>query len=38
MSVASYVCDEGYQPDVNSNVRVCRDNGVWSGSAIFCGK
>ena len=43
MSVASYECDEGYQPNVSSNVtssvfRVCRDNGMWSGTTIACGE
>ena len=28
VSVASHVCDEGYQPNATSSVRVCRDNGV----------
>ena len=37
VSIASYVCDEGYQPDLNSSVRVCRDNGMWSGTAVVCG-
>ena len=34
VSVASHVCDEGYQPNVTSSVRVCRDNGLWSGTTI----
>ena len=38
VSVASYVCSEGYQPNVSSSVRVCRDNGTWSGTTIACGK
>ena len=38
MSVASHVCDEGYQLNATSSVRVCRDNGVWSGAAIVCGE
>ena len=38
VSVASHVCDEGYQPNVTSSVRVCRDNGVWSGTTIVCGE
>ena len=38
MSVASYVCNEGYQPNVTSSVRVCRHNGTWSGAIIACGK
>ena len=38
VSVASLVCDEGYQPNVTSSVRVCRDNGLWSGTIIACGE
>jgi len=38
MSVASHVCDEGYQPNATSTVRVCRDNGLWSGTNIVCGE
>ena len=38
MSVASHVCDEGYQPNATSSVRECRDNGVWSGTTIVCGE
>ena len=38
VSVASHVCDEGYQPNVTSTVRVCRDNGLWSGTTIACGE
>ena len=38
VSVASHVCDEGYQPNVTSSVRVCRDNGLWSGTTIVCGE
>ena len=38
VSVASHVCDEGYQPNATSNVRVCRDNGLWSGTNIVCGE
>ena len=38
VSVASHVCDEGYQPNATSTVRVCRDNGVWSGTTIACGE
>ena len=38
MSVASHVCDEGYQPNATSSVRVCRDNGLWSGTTIVCGE
>ena len=38
VSVASYVCDEGYQPNAISSVRVCRDNGLWSGTNIVCGE
>ena len=38
VSVASHVCDEGYQPNTTSSVRVCRDNGVWSGTTIACGE
>ena len=38
VSVASHVCDEGYQPNVTSSVRVCRDNGLWSGTTIICGE
>ena len=38
MSVAYHVCDEGYQPNVTSSVRVCRDNGLWSGTIIACGE
>ena len=38
VSVASHVCDEGYQPNATSTVRVCRDNGGWSGNTIVCGK
>jgi len=43
VSGAFYVCDEGYQPNVSSNVtssvlRVCRDNGLWSGTTIACGE
>ena len=38
MSVASHVCDEGYQPNATSSVRVCRDNGLWSGTNIACGE
>ena len=38
MSVASHVCNEGYQPNATSSVRVCRDNGVWSGTIIACGE
>ena len=37
VSVASHVCDEGYQPNATSSVRVCRDNGLWSGTTIVCG-
>ena len=36
VSVVSHVCDEGYQPNVTSSVRVCRDNGLWSGTIIAC--
>ena len=36
VSVASHVCDEGYQPNATSSVRVCRDNGLWSGTIIAC--
>jgi len=36
--VASHVCDEGYQPNATSTVRVCRDNGGWSGTNIACGE
>ena len=38
VSVASHVCDEGYQPNATSSVRVCRDNGLWSGTTIACGE
>ena len=38
VSVASHVCDEGYQPNATSSVRVCRDNGLWSGTNIVCGE
>ena len=40
VSVAFYVCDEGYQPNVSSNgvLRVCRDNGIWSGTSLACGE
>ena len=38
VSVASHVCDEGYQPNATSTVRVCRDNGLWSGTTIVCGE
>ena len=38
VSVASHVCDEGYQPNATSSVRVCRDNGGWSGTTIACGE
>ena len=38
VSVASHVCDEGYQPNATSTVRVCRDNGMWSGTIIACGE
>ena len=38
VSVASHVCDEGYQPNATSSVRVCRDNGVWSGTNVVCGE
>ena len=38
VSVASHVCDEGYQPNATSSVRVCRDNGLWSGTTIVCGE
>ena len=38
VSVASHVCDEGYQPNATSSVRVCRDNGLWSGTIIVCGE
>ena len=38
VSVASHVCDEGYQPNATSGVRVCRDNGLWSGTTIVCGE
>ena len=38
MSVASHVCDEGYHPNTTSSVRVCRDNGLWSGTTIVCGE
>ena len=38
MSVASHMCDEGYQPNATSSVRVCRDNGLWSGTIIVCGE
>ena len=38
VSVASHVCDEGYQPNATSSVRVCRDNGLWSGTNIACGE
>ena len=38
VSVASPVCDEGYQPNATSTVRVCRDNGLWSGTIIVCGE
>ena len=38
VSVASHVCGEGYQPNATSTVRVCRDNGLWSGNTIVCGK
>ena len=36
--VASHVCDEGYQPNATSSVRVCRENGLWSGTTIACGE
>ena len=36
VSVASHVCDEGYQLNATSTVRVCRDNGLWSGTNIVC--
>ena len=37
------MCDEGYQPNVSSNVtfsisRVCRDDGTWSGTSLACGE
>jgi len=38
VSVASYVCSQGYHPNVSSSVRVCRDNGAWSGTIIACGE
>ena len=38
VSIASYVCSEGYQPNMPSSVRVCRDNGTWSGTTINCGE
>ena len=38
VSVASHVCDEGYQPNATSSARVCRDNGLWSGTNIVCGE
>ena len=38
VSVASHVCDEGYQPNATTSVRVCRDNGPWSGTTIVCGE
>jgi len=38
VSVASHVCDEGYQPNATSTVRVCRDNGLWSGTTVVCGE
>ena len=38
VSVASHVCDEGYQPNATSTVRVCRDNGLWSGTTMVCGE
>ena len=38
-SRACYVCDEDNQYELNSTitVRVCQNNGLWSGSPIICG-
>ena len=38
VSVASHVCDEGNQTNATTSVRVCRDNGLWSGTTIVCGE
>ena len=38
VSVASHVCDEGYQATATSSVPVCKDNGLWSETNIVCGE
>ena len=36
--MASHVCYKGYQSNITTSVRVCRDNGLWSGTIIVCGE
>ena len=38
-STACFICDESseYAPNITTTERVCRNNGMWSGSTILCG-
>lgn len=37
-SMAVYICDQGYLPSTIAGVRVCRNDGTWSGSTTVCSK